>query len=183
MGQDQQELAAASIAVGDGGDAPSVAGAATQPLGDFGEEFRHLTRQRRFGRTKPLEGDARDATRSSSPRRGLGSDRLSHDPSAALMELSRMADRVIEAREAYATQRARADRAEHELESMNDRLLAARALVYEAQRTARVAAERCSFVEGRCEALEEALDRALNASLLQRWKWRRQLRSPNSIQD
>jgi hypothetical protein len=108
--------------------------------------------------------------------RSVGAERLTQDPAAALGELSRMADRVIEAREAYAVQRTRAERAEHELRGMNDRLLAARGLVYEAQRTARVAAERCAFVEGRCEALEEALDLALNASVMQRWKWRRKAR-------
>jgi hypothetical protein len=93
-----------------------------------------------------------------------------------MVELSRMADRVIEARDVAAAERARAERAERDLAFMNDRLLAARALVHEAQRTALLANERAAFVDGRCEALENALDMALNASMLQRWRWRRKVK-------
>lgn len=102
--------------------------------------------------------------------------RLSTDPYGVLVELSRMADRVIESREQLAAERARADHAEREAEALRDRVLAARALVHEAQRTARLAADRCEFLEGRCDALQDALDIALNASLLTRWKWRRMAR-------
>jgi len=54
-------------------------------------------------------------------------------------------------------------------------MLAARALVAQAQQTAQSASEQVAFMEGRCDALDQALDLALNASLIQRWKWRRRV--------
>lgn len=88
-----------------------------------------------------------------------------------------MSDRLVESREALALTTARADRAESDLAAANDRLMAARALVHDAQHATRVSAERCAWLEGRCETLQEALDLAVNASVVTRWRWRRQLRA------
>lgn len=93
-----------------------------------------------------------------------------------LAELARMSDRLVEARELLALTTARAERAEGELAGANDRLMAARALVHDAQRTTRETAERCAWLEGRCEALQEALELAVNAGMVTRWRWRRQVR-------
>lgn len=163
----------------------------------FGVEYRQQARQRRFRRSTdaaPHNAIAAPESRRAglapgrapipeSAARGErllpppGRERLSDNSLAMVTEMSRMADRVIEAREALAAERGRANRAERDLASGNDRIMAARALVHEAQRTAHVAAERCAFVEGRCEALQEALDMAINASLMQRWRWRRRAAS------
>ena len=94
-----------------------------------------------------------------------------------LAEMARLADRVVESREAVGAARARAERAEQELSSVNDRMMAARALVQEAQLAARAAQERCAWLEGRNETLAEALELAVHAGPLQRWKWRRAQRS------
>lgn len=102
--------------------------------------------------------------------------RISGEPYTALVELSRMADRVIDSREQLAVQRARTDRAERELEQMNQRIMAARAIVYDAQRATKTATDRAAYLEGRCSALEESLDRVLQASLIDRLRWRRVLR-------
>jgi hypothetical protein len=92
-----------------------------------------------------------------------------------LAELAKMADRVVESREALARSQGRVQQLETDLATANDRILAARGLVHEAQQTARDAVEQSRFLEGRCTALEHALDLALNASLLQRWRWRRRI--------
>ena len=102
-------------------------------------------------------------------------ERLTTDPMLMIAELSRMADRVIDAREALALATARIVHLERENNACNDRIMAARALVAQAQQTARHAAEQVAFMEGRCDALDQALDLALNASLIQRWKWRRRV--------
>lgn len=107
------------------------------------------------------------------PAPAVGDTRLSDDPYSVVVELSRLADRVVESREQAAAERTRADRAERDLRFVNERLMAARALVHEAQRTARTAAERCAYLEGRCEAMQGALDQALHASMIRRWRWRR----------
>lgn len=161
--------------------------AGSEPAG-FGQEYRHLARQRRFERSTqsaPVRDEAIDAPAARAPRQSQASaiptaasgrvraDRLSADAHTMLIELSRLADRTIEAREALLVERNRADRAERDLANANQRLMAARSLVHEAQATARAAVERGAFIEGRCEALQDALDLALNASLLQRWRWRR----------
>lgn len=156
----------------------------------FGSEFRELAQQRRFRRKdgvrrteaaqEPVEASPARVTHEPDPPaptpRPTYVQRLSQDPTAALMELSRMADRVIEARDVAAAERGRADRAERDLRAVEQRLMAARGLVHEAQRTAQRAAERCAWVEGRCEALESALELAMHASWLQRWRWRREER-------
>ena len=102
--------------------------------------------------------------------------RLSHEPYTAIVELSRMADRVIDSREQLAAHRARADRAERDLANLNQRIMAARAIVFEAQRVSKLATERTSYLEGRCTALEGALDQVLHASMFERLRWRRMLR-------
>lgn len=103
--------------------------------------------------------------------------RISEDQRAVLAELARMCDRLVESREALAATTSRADRAEADLAAANERLMAARALVQDAQQATRLSAERCTWLEGRCEALQEALELAVNASLITRWRWRRQARA------
>lgn len=102
--------------------------------------------------------------------------RLSHEPYTSIVELSRMADRVIDSREQLAAHRARADRAERDLANLNQRIMAARAIVFEAQRVSKLATERTQYLEGRCTALEGALDQVLHASMFERLRWRRMLR-------
>lgn len=109
--------------------------------------------------------------------------RISGDAAAMLAEMSRLADRVVESREALGAARARAERAEGELASVNDRMMAARALVHEAQRRATAAAERTAWLEGRNQTLQDALELAVNASPLQRWKWRRRMTSQATAAD
>lgn len=109
--------------------------------------------------------------------RASGSLRISDDQRAVLAELARMSDRLVESREALATTTARADRADLDLAAANDRLMAARVLVHDAQHATHMSAERCAWLEGRCETLQEALDLAVNASIVTRWRWRRQMRA------
>jgi len=169
-------------------DETDVSPAPQHALGEFASEFRTLARQRRFERDAaerpgPDQAGVRAARRAEhapqgAPRpAGQFTERLSQDPSAAMMELSRMADRLIEARDAVAVERARAERAEGDSAAAAQRILAARGLVQEAQRTAQLASERCAWSEGRCEALEEALDLALNSSWWQRTRWKREARA------
>jgi hypothetical protein len=170
----------------------------------FGAEFRELARQRRFVRDgdepEAPRGSWRAATppapqqqpqpqpqqQVQAPSRPLptpptaasrASTRISEDQRAVLLELSKMSNRLVESREQLAHQAARADRAEADLAAANDRLMAARVLVQDAQRATHASAERCAWLEGRCETLQEALDLAVNASVLTRWRWRRQQRA------
>lgn len=103
--------------------------------------------------------------------------RTTTDPNAALVELARLADRVVDARENLVIERARADRAESEVSTLRDRLFAARELVHDAQRATAEASERAAWLEGHCTALEDSLDKALSSSFLHRWRWRRSLRA------
>lgn len=105
------------------------------------------------------------------------SARMSADQRAMLAELARMSDRLVESREALAVALTRADRAEQDVAASAQRLMAAQALVQDAQRATRESAERCTWLEGRCETLQEALELAVNASMLTRWRWRRQQRA------
>jgi hypothetical protein len=107
--------------------------------------------------------------------------RISDDAAVMLTELSRMSNRLVESREALAEQRLRADHAEAQLVSANDRLMAARAMVHDAQRATRASAEQAAWLEGRNATLEEALHLAVNSSILTRWRWRRQLRSDSLL--
>jgi hypothetical protein len=141
---------------------------AAQPPGGFGAEFRELARQRRFVRDEA-------AAPAPAPRAPI-SPRISEDQRAMLAELARMSDRLVESREALATMTARAEHAEAEVTAANHRIMAARALVHDAQQATRASAERCAWLEGRCETLQEALDVAVHASLITRWRWRRQAR-------
>lgn len=150
----------------------------------FGAEFRELARQRRFVRelAQPAGAPATAApvvtprVRSTAAASAGADVRMTHDAAAMFTELSRMSDRLVEAREVLASERARADHAQAELVASNERLMAARVLVHDAQRATRSASERCAWLEGRCHTLEEALDVAVHASLITRWKWRRQAR-------
>ena len=94
-----------------------------------------------------------------------------------LLELAKMSDRLVQAREQLAHATARAEHAEAEVATSRDRLMAAQILVKEAQRATHATAERAAWLEGRCETLQEALDLAVNASMLTRWRWRRQQRA------
>lgn len=157
---------------------------ATPPPGGFGAEFRELARQRRFVRDDigaPAPAPVAPAPAQVAPPapRAPLTPRISEDQRAMLAELARMSDRLVESREALATMTARAEHAEAEVASANDRLMAARALVHDAQQATRASAERCAWLEGRCETLQEALDIAVHASLITRWRWRRQARGTN----
>ena len=161
------------------------------PPGGFGAEFRELARQRRFVREDEparVAPAAPAAARTPAPvpatpaapaqaSRATSSLRISDDHRAMLAELARMSDRLVESREALAHMTARATQLEGEVVAANDRLMAARALVHDAQQATRTTAERCAWLEGRCETLQEALDIAVHASLYTRWKWRRQARA------
>jgi hypothetical protein len=137
----------------------------------FGNEFRELSQQRRFTRSRDLEVvQPQPAEQQPLP------SRLSDDPYNVITEMSRLAERLVDARERLATERTRAEYAERELAAMAERFVAARALVHEAQRTAQTAVDRATFLEGRCEGLEDSLHDALHASIFKRWVWRRSLR-------
>lgn len=110
--------------------------------------------------------------------------RMSEDQRATLMELARMSDRLVESREALVAASTRAEHLETELDSArdglkaaNDRLMASHMIVMDAQRTTRELAERSAWLEGRVEMLQEALELAVNASVVTRWKWRREQRA------
>jgi hypothetical protein len=157
----------------------------TQPPGGFGAEFRELARQRRFVREDAVTTSGAHHTTPAAPPaaapvtpapRAPLTPRISEDQRAMLAELARMSDRLVESREALATMTARAEHAEAEVVAANNRIMAARALVHDAQQATRASAERCAWLEGRCETLQEALDIAVHASLLTRWRWRRQAR-------
>lgn len=141
----------------------------------IGDEFRQLAHQRRFVREadlRPRERPAPDAPgASASP--GIDAGQARADARAMLAEMARMAEQVATAREGLGAATARATRAEHALAGADQRVLAARALVQESQRRAHAAAERCAWLEGRCDSLETALDRAVHASFIERWRWRR----------
>lgn len=145
----------------------------------FGSEFRHLAQQQRFSRHRdvapPTSATPDPRMHHASP--AVPSGRISSDARSMLLELSRMADRVIESREQLAAERERCAQLTAQIENVQQRFIAARAIVHDAQQTAHAAAERCEFLEGRCEALQDALDLALNASVIQRWKWRRRMRN------
>ncbi|MCW2925431.1 MAG: hypothetical protein JWM98_2835 [Thermoleophilia bacterium] len=107
--------------------------------------------------------------------------RMSTDERAAITELARMSEKLVEAREALAAVSVRADRAEADVAAAHSRMMAARVLVQDAQRATRMSAERCAWLEGRCETLQEALDMAVNASFLARYRWRRRMKAAATI--
>ena len=129
----------------------------------------------------PAAAPAQPARRAS---RRITDDRITQDQRATLLELARMSDRLVESREQLATVTARTQHLEHELAGARDevaateqRLMASRLLVQDAQRAAHQVAERCAWLEARCETLQEALELAVNASWMTRWKWRREQRA------
>ncbi len=110
--------------------------------------------------------------------------RISEDQRATLLELARMSDRLVQSREDLAIAATRAEHLEAELATArdglaaaNDRLMASRVIVQDAQRATRELAERSAWLEGRVEMLQEALELAVNASVITRWKWRREQRA------
>ncbi len=135
------------------------------------------TRRQRFVRSNQYS-DVADET--ASPARSSHANtesRISADVRMMITELSRMADRVIDAREQLAHAQHQNTQLTEQLAGANQRLLAARAIVHDARNAAQAAAERCEFLEGRCDALQDALDLALHAGIVARWKWRRRLRA------
>lgn len=117
-------------------------------------------------------------------RRAVGDPRISDDQRATLRELARMSDRLVDAREQLASATARAAQLDSELAQARQqlahgeqRLIASRVLVQDAQRQTHAMAERCAWLEARCETLEDALELAVNASWSTRWKWRREQRA------
>lgn len=121
---------------------------------------------------------------STSPPPRTRTPRISEDQRATLMELARMSDRLVESREALVAATTRVEHLETELgaardglAAANDRLMASRVIVLDAQRTTRELAERSAWLEGRVEMLQEALELAVNASVVTRWKWRREQRA------
>lgn len=130
----------------------------------------------------PVPASAMPAPISTSPR--VRAPRISEDQRATLLELARMSDRLVQSREALAIASTRAEHLESELATArdglaaaNDRLMASRVIVMDAQRTTRELAERSAWLEGRVEMLQEALELAVNASVITRWKWRREQRA------
>ena len=110
--------------------------------------------------------------------------RMSEDQRATLLELARMSDRLVQSREDLAIAATRAEHLESDLATArdglaaaNDRLMASRVIVLDAQRATRELAERSAWLEGRVEMLQEALELAVNASMVTRWKWRREQRA------
>jgi chromosome segregation ATPase len=110
--------------------------------------------------------------------------RISDDQRATLRELARMSDRLVQSREDLATITAHAAQLEasvasstEQLAAADQRLLASRVLVQDAQRATHELSERCVWLESRCETLQEALELAVNASWITRWSWRREQRA------
>jgi len=100
--------------------------------------------------------------------------RMSNDAAAMITELARMSDRLVESREALATERARAEHAEEHVRAADGRLMAAQALVHDAQRAMHASAERVAWLDGRNATLQEALEIAVHAGPITRLRWRRQ---------
>lgn len=158
---------------------------AANPADVDASEFRELARQRRFVR----EGEQADAPRTgsvtfgadvSTPARVVAkpvsvSSPMSDEAAAIAASLGRASDRLVVAHEQLAQATLRAERAERELAAANDRLMAANVLVQDAQRATHQTAERCAWLEGRNDALHEALELAVHASVTTRWRWRRQM--------
>ncbi len=110
--------------------------------------------------------------------------RLSDDQRAIVSELARMSDQLVDAREQLVVATTRtthleaslAERAT-QLRDANDRVMASRLLVQDAQQATHDMAERCAWLEARCDALQQALEMAVNASWLTRLRWRREQRA------
>lgn len=112
---------------------------------------------------------------SESAARAMDAERRGPEMLTLLAQLSRTTDHLVAAREELATVRSLAVQLQSEVSSSNDRLMAARVLVHDAQVATRQSAERATYLEARCETLQEALDIAVNASAFSRWRWRRKL--------
>lgn len=160
--------------------APNVA----DPAHANAAEFRELARQRRFVRTEDertraatvsLEGAPGSAPRTVAASANSTAHPTSHDIATLANELTRATDRLVSAREELARQTQRADAAESELASARSRLMAANVLVQDAQRAAHEAAEQTAHLTGRNEALQEALELAVHAGIVTRWRWRRKV--------
>jgi hypothetical protein len=100
---------------------------------------------------------------------------------SALTEVVRMSQLLADARSDAAAQATMAAQLRGELAAAQQRLVAAKALVREAQTTTQSAAERAAWLEARCETLQEALEAAVHSTWLQRWRWRREQRSRSQL--
>lgn len=171
---------------------------AANPAEIDASEFRELARQRRFvrgtdaetasGGTAPATASVSLGADTSTPARVVPkppsvSSPMSDEAAAITAALGRASDRLIVAHEQLAQASLRAERAEQDLAAANDRLMAANVLVQDAQRATHQSAERCAWLEGRNEALQEALELAVHASMTTRWRWRRQLAKAKRAQE
>lgn len=146
-------------------------------------EFRELARQRRFvreGAAPAPTGSVSFKADTSTPARVVTkpvtvSSPMSDEAAAITAALGRASDRLVVAHEQLAQSTQRAEHAERELAAAQDRLMAANVLVQDAQRATHQSAERCAWLEGRNDALHEALELAVHASMTTRWRWRRQM--------
>jgi hypothetical protein len=140
-------------------------------------EFRELARQRRFLREHEQAGTGSTTLTAdtSAPAHPVASAPSSAEGRAILASLKHANEQIAEAAARAAAAAARADHAERELAAANERLMAANVLVQDAQRATHQSAERCAWLEGRTEALQEALEVAVHASVTTRWRWRRQM--------
>ena len=145
-------------------------------------EFRELARQRRFLREHEQAAAAEASTANSmtlsadtsAPSRPL-TNQQSAEALAIASSLRHAQEQIADAHSRAAAAAARAEYAERELAAANERLMAANVLVQDAQRATHQSAERCAWLEGRTEALQEALEVAVHASVTTRWRWRRQM--------
>ena len=150
--------------------APTSASTAAESDAGFAGEFRDLARQRRF-----VKANSADFTAAQEQAPAATAPAAEH--AALVAELTRAYDRIVQSHEELARVSERLTRAEADVANSQTRVLAAQILVRDAQDAAHAAAERSAWLEGRCETLQEALDLAVNASLLSRWRWRRQMRT------
>jgi hypothetical protein len=140
--------------------------------------------ERRRPDVRATDARAERFATSDAPLRASGLEelrRLVERQHSMLVEMGRLSERVVSSAELAAREQQRADRAEAELAgakaevaAMQQRLLAARGLVGQAQDAAHAAAERAAFLEGRCDVLQDTLAQALRGSFLTRWRLRRE---------
>lgn len=114
----------------------------------------------------------------------LADQRITDDQQATLRELARMSDRLVDSREQLAAANVQVQNLSRELDTANksiqaneQRVIASRVLVQDAQMAAHAMAERSAWLEARCDTLQEALELAVNASWLTRLRWRREHRA------
>lgn len=103
--------------------------------------------------------------------------RTQRDERGTVAELVRMSEQLGDVRQQLGAMTMRAERAEAEVAASQQRMMAARSLVHDAQEATRASADRCARLEARCDTLHEALEVAVNATFIERWRWRRERRA------